>query len=203
MPVLKRQLLLNAFRTADLAVMGLVFNITMAASAQSISMDYEQFLAVRLELSNILLFLGFALIWHLIFASHGLYRSPRIGLIRVEWWEVAKAVVLGTLCLASFVLLFRISAIHGTFLTTFFVLVLPATVIMHAGLRILLGGVRQRGRNLRNAVIVGCGERGASVGPGPVTAHERCVRLASELAAAADRSRPPPSRRACPSPPEQ
>lgn len=164
MPVLKRQLLLNAFRIADLAVMALAFNITMAASAQSISMDYEQFLAVRLKVSNILLFLGFALIWHLIFASHGLYRSRRIGLIKVEWWEVTKAVALGTLCLAGFALFFRISAIDGTFLTTFFVLVLPATVVMHAGLRLVLGGVRQRGRNLRNAVIVGCGARGAWIG---------------------------------------
>lgn len=164
MPVLKRQLLLNAFRIADLTVMVLAFTIGMALSAQWMRIDYEEFMAVRLKLLNILLFLGFTIVWHLIFASHGLYRSRRIGLIKVEWWEVTKAVALGILFLSGFALVFRVSAIDRTFLCTFFVLVLPATVIMHAGLRIVLGGVRQRGRNLRNAVIVGCGSRGAWIG---------------------------------------
>jgi len=164
MPHFKRQILLNAFRFADVAVMALAFIIGLVASAERMSMDVEQFLAVRVKLSNILLFVGFAVIWHLNFCSQGLYRSRRIGLIRVEWWEVTKAVVLGTLLLAAFALLFRMSAIGRTFLVTFFVVVLPATVIMRSGLRFVLGGVRQKGRNLRNALIVGCGPRGARIG---------------------------------------
>jgi exopolysaccharide biosynthesis polyprenyl glycosylphosphotransferase len=161
---LKRQILLNAFRFADVAVMALAFTIGLVASAERMSMDFEQFLAVRIKLSNILLFIGFAVIWHLIFISQDLYRSRRIGLIKVEWWDVTKAVLLGTLVLAAIALLFRITAIGRTFLATFFVLVLLATVIMRSSLRIVLGGVRQRGRNLRKAVIVGCGPRGALIG---------------------------------------
>ena len=164
MPHFKRQILLNAFRFADLAVMALAFTIGLVASAERMSMDFDQFLAVRVKLSNILLFVGFALFWHLIFGSQGLYRSRRIGLIRVEGWEVTKAVVLGTLFLAAFALLFRMSAIGRTFLVTFFAVVLPATVLMRSGLRFVLGGIRQKGRNLRNAVIVGCGPRGARIG---------------------------------------
>jgi exopolysaccharide biosynthesis polyprenyl glycosylphosphotransferase len=164
MPHLKRQILLNAFRFADVAVMALAFTIGLVASAERMSMDFEQFLAVRIKLSNILLFIGFAVIWHLIFISQDLYRSRRIGLIKVEWWEVTKAVVLGTLFLAAFALLFRMSAIGRTFLATFFIVVLSATVIMRSSLRIVLGGVRQKGHNLRNAVIVGCGPRGSRIG---------------------------------------
>ena len=152
MPHFKRQILLNAFRFADVAVMAIAFIIAMAASAERVSVDFEQFLAVRVKLSNILLFIGFAIVWHLIFISQDLYRSRRIGLIKVEWWEVTKAVVLGTLLLSAVTLFFKISAINRTFLATFFVVVLPATVIMRSSLRIVLGGVRQKGRNLRNAI---------------------------------------------------
>ncbi len=35
---------------------------------------------------------------------------------------------------------------------------------MRGGLRMVLGGVRQKGRNLRNAIIVGCGPRGTLIG---------------------------------------
>ncbi|MDZ4347531.1 MAG: sugar transferase [Candidatus Binatia bacterium] len=164
MPHFKRQILLNAFRFADVAVMAIAFTIGLVASAERMSMDVEQFLAVRVKLSNILLFVGFAIVWHLIFISQDLYRSRRIGLIKVEWWEVTKAVLLGTLLLAAFALLFRMTAIGRTFLVTFFAVVLPATVIMRSGLRFVLGGVRQKGRNLRNALIVGCGPRGARIG---------------------------------------
>ena len=164
MPIFRRQILMSAFRAADVAVMAIAFAIAMAASAERMSIDFQDFLAVRIKFSNILLFLGFSVIWHLIFISQGLYRSRRIGLIKVEWWEVTKAVVLGTLLLSAVTLFFKISAINRTFLATFFAVVLPATVIMRGSVRIVLGGVRQRGRNLRNAVIVGCGPRGTLIG---------------------------------------
>src|SRR5690348_4259392 len=112
----RRQFLLTAFRFADVAVMALAFTLALLASAQRTSIDFEHFLAVRIKFSNILLFLGFAVIWHLIFCSQGLYRSRRIGLIKVECWEVTKAVVLGMLLLSAVALFFRISAINRTFL---------------------------------------------------------------------------------------
>src|SRR6266705_6583361 len=160
----KRQILLNAFRFADIAVMAIAFALSLVVSAQRTSMDFEEFLAVRVKLSDILLFIAFAVVWRLIFSSQGLYRSRRIGLIKVEWWEVTKAVVLGTFFLSAIALLFRVSAIGRTFLATFFVLVLLATTVMRGGLRFVLGGVRQKGRNLRNAIIVGCGPRGSWIG---------------------------------------
>jgi exopolysaccharide biosynthesis polyprenyl glycosylphosphotransferase len=160
----KRQFLMSAFRFADVAVMAIAFTIAMAASAQRMSISFDDFLAVRIKLSNILLFVGLIILWHLIFSAQGLYRSRRIGLIKVEWWEVTKAVALGTLLLAAVTLAFRISAIDRVFLTAFFSLTLPATLIMRSTLRFVLGGIRKKGRNLRNAVIVGCGPRGAWIG---------------------------------------
>ena len=115
---------MSAFRAADVAVMAIAFAIAMAASAERMSIDFQDFLAVRIKFSNILLFVGFSVIWHLIFISQGLYRSRRIGLIKVEWWDVTKAVVLGTLLLSAVTLFFKISAINRTFLATFFAVVL-------------------------------------------------------------------------------
>src|SRR5919106_59169 len=77
---------------------------------------------------------------------------------------IAVTVALGTLLLAAVTLAFRISAIDRVFLTAFFSLTLPATLIMRSTLRFVLGGIRKKGRNLRNAVIVGCGPRGAWIG---------------------------------------
>ena len=155
---------MSAFRTADVAVMALAFTMALVVSAQRMSIELEEFLAVRIKLSNILLFIGFAVIWHLIFCSQGLYRSRRIGLIKVEWWDLTKAIAFGAFFLSAVTLLFEISAINRTFLVTFFAVVYPATLAMRSGLRFFLGGVRERGRNLRNAVIVGCGHRGTLIG---------------------------------------
>ena len=139
MPTFRRQILMSAFRAADVAVMAIAFAIAMAASAERMSIDFQDFLAVRIKFSNILLFVGFAVIWHLIFTSQGLYRSRRIGLIKVEWWDVTKAVVLGTLLLSAVTLFFKISAINRTFLATFFAVVLPATVIMRSSVAYCFG----------------------------------------------------------------
>ena len=161
---LKRQFLMSAFRTADVAVMALAFTWPYLLRRDGRVWTLNSSLPSAIKFSNILLFVGFAIIWHLIFCSQGLYRSRRIGLIKVEWWDVTKAVVLGALFLSAVTLLFKISAINRTFLVTFFALVYPATLAMRSGFRFFLGGVRERGRNLRNAVIVGCGPRGALIG---------------------------------------
>ena len=52
---LKRQILMSGFRTADVAVMAIAFTIGLAVSAERMSMELQEFLAVRVKLSNILL----------------------------------------------------------------------------------------------------------------------------------------------------
>jgi exopolysaccharide biosynthesis polyprenyl glycosylphosphotransferase len=160
----RRQLLLNGYCVSDVVVMTVAFCIALTFSAQQTSLNFEQFLAVRIKLTNLLLFLCFAVAWYLIFSWHGLYRSRRIGQIKAEWWEVAKSVTLGTLLLSTIAFLADISAVSRTFLATFFITSLIATLFMRTALRYLLVGARRKGRNLRNVVIVGCGPRGASLG---------------------------------------
>jgi exopolysaccharide biosynthesis polyprenyl glycosylphosphotransferase len=119
---------------------------------------------VRVKVSNALLFLGFVLAWHLVFRLRGLYRSRRVSLVVSEWWDVTKAIALGTLLLSALALLQRLEAVDRRFLLAFFVASLVGTILTRSLLRIVLGEMRRRGRNLRNLVIVGCGPRGARLG---------------------------------------
>jgi len=162
---LRRRLLLDAFRAADLCAMTAAFGLALLVSAQTASPNNPaEFLAVRIKMSNILLFVGFAALWHVIFRVRGLYRSRRIGLLVAEWWAIAKAVALGTLILAGLALVLRLVAVDRRFLAVFFVAGLVGTVLTRGVLRLTLGEVRRNGRNLRNLVIVGCGPRGARLG---------------------------------------
>lgn len=162
---LRRRLLLDALRLGDVVVMAVAFALGFALSAYQLSPGQMlEFLSIRVRLSNILLFLGFALAWHVILQSQGLYRSRRLASIFSEWWDIGKAVALGTLLLASLALVLSLSAVNRVFLGTFFVVALVGTWAMRGMLRLLLEEVRRRGRNLRNVVIVGCGPRGAFLG---------------------------------------
>lgn len=162
---LRRQLLLSAFRVADALVMGFAFAMALLITAETVSPhNPAEFLSVRVKISNALLFLGFVLAWHLIFRVRGLYRSRRIGLLVSEWWDVARAVALGTLLLSGLALLLRLDAVDRSFLLIFFVASLVGTILTRSLLRMFLGEARRRGRNLRNLVIVGCGPRGARLG---------------------------------------
>src|SRR5512136_1113508 len=162
---LRRRLLLDAFRMADLCAMSVAFGLALLVSADAASPNNPtEFLAVRIKLSNALLFLGFAVLWHIIFRARGLYRTRRIGLLVSEWWDVAKAVALGTVILAGLAVVLRLIAVDRHFLVAFFLSGLLGTILTRSVLRLVLGEVRRRGRNLRNLVIVGCGPRGARLG---------------------------------------
>jgi len=162
---LRRKLLFDAFRVADVLVMGFAFALALLFTADQASPNNPaEFLSVRVKVSNALLFLGFLLAWHLIFRLRGLYRSRRIGLVVSEWLDVAKAVALGTLLLSAIALLLHLEAVDRSFLLVFFGVALAGTVLARSALRLILGEVRRRGRNLRHLVIVGCGPRGARLG---------------------------------------
>ena len=162
---LRRRLLLDALRAADVAAMAAAFGGALYASAEhALAGDVSRFLLYRVKLQNALLVVLFAFAWHLIMSSRGLYRSHRIGLIVSEWWEVTKAVTLGVLLLAGLALVFELQAVDRTFLVTFYAIALLGMLGMRTGLRILLGEVRRKGRNLRHLIIVGCGPRGTLFG---------------------------------------
>src|ERR1700685_4363370 len=80
MMTIRRQLLVKMFMLLDPSL--LTFSFLVAAIPTFHLMElksFAQFFSMRIELSNILLFLGLFYSWHVIFASFGLYGSRRLG----------------------------------------------------------------------------------------------------------------------------
>jgi exopolysaccharide biosynthesis polyprenyl glycosylphosphotransferase len=126
--------------------------------------NLQEFLTVRIKLSNFIFIIAFAVVWHFVFRMFGLYRSRRIGLLSSEWWDISKAVGLGTLVLSGLAPLLHLSAINRGFIIAFFLTSWIGTILERTLLRSFLGEARRNGRNLRNLVIVGCGPRGSAFG---------------------------------------
>jgi exopolysaccharide biosynthesis polyprenyl glycosylphosphotransferase len=160
----RRRLLLNCLRAADLVAMTAAFVAAIALSGQFEGYPLDEFLTVRIKLLNFAFFAAFAVLWNIIFGAFGLYRSRRVGLMTTEWWDVAKAVAVGTLILSGLGLVFNFSAVNRGFIAAYFATALLGTALFRTVLRSMLGGVRRHGRNLRNLVIIGCGPRGAEFG---------------------------------------
>jgi len=165
MHYLKRRFLLNCLRIGDVAVMAVAFGVAFVLAGRASDVGgLGDFLTVRIKLVNFAFFAAWALTWYLILRHFGLYRSRRVGLMTSEWWNITKAVSVGTLLLASAALVLHLAAVNRVFLAAFFVVGLLGTIITRTLLRAFLGEIRRGGRNLRNLVIVGCGRRGAEIG---------------------------------------
>jgi len=123
-----------------------------------------EFLAVRITLINFAFVIGFALVWHVILRFFGLYRSRRIGQLSSDWWDIFKAVSVGTLLLSGLAPILSFEAVNRVFVITFFASSLIGTIVLRTILKALVVGVRRNGRSLKNLVIVGCGPRGAEFG---------------------------------------
>lgn len=165
MPSLRRRVLLGFLRVSDLAAMAVAVFAGLALSGQlTYSGTLTEFLAVRVKLINFGFIIGFALVWYMIFRFFGLYRSRRIGQLSSDWWDTIKAVSVGTLILSGLAPILEFQAVNRVFVFTFFVVALVGTVLTRTILKVLIVGVRQNGRSLKNLVIVGCGHRGAEYG---------------------------------------
>ncbi|MEM7356968.1 MAG: sugar transferase [Acidobacteriota bacterium] len=157
--------LLDSLRVADLVMMLVAFGIAVIITGQwAHTATLEDLLTFRVRLLNVFVFATFALFWHWLFRSFGLYRLPRSRYAVTEGWAIAKAVAVGTLVLAALGLALDPSAVNRVFLATFALACLLCTLAARAGLRTLLGDGRTEGRYLRKLVIVGCGPRAAEFG---------------------------------------
>ncbi len=157
--------LLDSLRVADLMMMLVAFGIAVIVTGQCAQTEtLEDLLTFQVRLINVVVFATFAFFWHWLFRTFGLYRAHRNCYAVAEGWNVAKAVVVGTLVLAGLGLAIDLSAMTRVFLATFFIACLVCTIAARVSLRHLLEDVRTEGRYLRKLVIVGCGPRAAEFG---------------------------------------
>src|SRR5271166_4667131 len=157
----RRQVLLNALKLFDLAVMmGCFLAATWVELRQTqTGLSFSEVLSMRIKLSNFLLFAGLMFVWHVIFSSFGLYGSRRFAGRRRDVTDYAKASTVG----AVFLLL-AAAVVHIRLVTHLFIVVFwMATMLATAGSRLLLRSVLERirlhGRNLRFMLVVGTNRR--------------------------------------------
>lgn len=157
----RRRVLLNSFKLADILILAISFGVATITVQRSGSISLEQFLAIRISMLNMVLFLFLTLSWHALFVSLGLYYSMRLSSRYSEVIEIIKATTIGTLMIYVAANVFDMLMITPLFLTVFWETTTLMTIISRILLRSFLGRVRVKGRNLRNILLVGTNERAA------------------------------------------
>ena len=131
----------------------------VAAMQRNHAVTITEFFSMRVKIQNFVIFALLVLCWHLIFRFCRLYDSRRLSERHGEIIDVLKATSLGTLLTLSGAIIFHITLATPFFLLTFWVVSTCATIISRLLLRVGLGQIRKRGRNLRNVIIVGTNNR--------------------------------------------
>ena len=160
MMYLRRRLLLEAAKLFDLAVMIFSFGLaTVLVAYETPTISLARFLSMRVKVGNFALFACFLLGWHLVFSSFGLYNSKRFSPRWAEVLDIAKATTLGAAIVFVAAIFLRIQMVTPLFILLFWAASTLAGTGSRVLLRYLLGGIRRRGRNLREMVVVGTNPR--------------------------------------------
>jgi exopolysaccharide biosynthesis polyprenyl glycosylphosphotransferase len=161
MAPLRRQILLNILKIYDLAVMigCLIFAARITSPPPGSALPFEDLLATRVKLLNILILLFFLAAWHGIFSFFRLYRSRRLTSLYEEVADPASASGVGTILLFTLSGLFHLPFVTHFFLFVFWVSASASTAITRLLLRFFMREARLHGRNLRHLLVVGTNDR--------------------------------------------
>lgn len=159
----KRRFILSGLKLFDISQLILSFALaTILVVDWDERVSLQQFLSVRIKLSNCAAFAFILLTWHIIFSLCGLYESKRLAARRSEIVDLFKATTSSSVLLALLAASFRITMITPRFLATFWLLSSFLLATSRLALRPLLAGLRRRGRNLRNMLVLGTNSRAIS-----------------------------------------
>jgi exopolysaccharide biosynthesis polyprenyl glycosylphosphotransferase len=134
--------------------------VIVAGNLDRMPQGLEEFLAIRLSLKNILLLAAFSFAWAGLLTRVGLYDATRRATWRHDWPRVAVAAAIGAILALVFPLLSRSGAAREEHPLIFALLVVPTTVLLHAGVR----AARRFGRRGRSHQVL-------LVGSGPLAAR--------------------------------
>jgi FlaA1/EpsC-like NDP-sugar epimerase len=155
-PNFQRSILQRVARLFDVAAVSLTFLAAVAVSSGYFTWpSLAEFLALRIKVENILIFVGYLILCSAIFSGCGFYMSHRLSPWRRQASEILIATTLITVILSLLPRQMLFATKEFLFLfwfMNFCLLSLPRLI----GYR-LLYFARSHGRNLRNIVIVGEG----------------------------------------------
>ena len=140
----------------DTLVLGALLGALIIRNVGKMPNGLDDFLAIRLSVKNVLLFVAFAVAWRVIRVLCGLHGGRRL----ISWGSEARRVVTATLLVAAVALAFPLTSASGAF--DYFALALfwaAATAGVLTLRRMVRVAARVRRRPVRNVLIVGTGPR--------------------------------------------
>jgi lipopolysaccharide/colanic/teichoic acid biosynthesis glycosyltransferase len=152
----QRSAVITLLKLFDLAVV--VVALALAVSLMPTSDPWPEVLEMRVKVRNLFFIAGYLGYWHLVLRSFGLYRSHRLTPASQEWRDLAAAVVVSIVPLYVLRHVLHFEFANPPFVPTFWALTMVGLGIERRLLRRLAHAIRMRGRNLRNAIIVGGGD---------------------------------------------
>jgi exopolysaccharide biosynthesis polyprenyl glycosylphosphotransferase len=156
----RRQFLLTSLKLFDAGIVVFAYGLTTVFTVNaSHGIPLSEFLAMRIKLSNFVIFILALLFCHSVFSMYGLYRSRRLSTRFQEAADCLKATTLCTLVFLGVSVFFHIRMITPQFLLVFWAVLSTTMVLTRVLLRVWLAEVRKHGRNLRYLLILGTNPR--------------------------------------------
>jgi exopolysaccharide biosynthesis polyprenyl glycosylphosphotransferase len=155
-----RKVYSNGFKLFDLLLMMVSFVVATLPQYERVGrLSLAEFFELRVKLGNLILFVSFLVIWHILFSVFGLYGSKRLASRWDEVWDALRATSTGTMVIAVFGLTFRIWVVNRIFLALFWVMTTSLVILSRMAIRGALAYARRHGRNTRNMLIIGTNPR--------------------------------------------
>lgn len=155
-----RKILSSGIKLFDLLLMMVSFAVATLPQYHRVGrFTLAEFFGMRVKLGNLLLFVSFLLIWHILLNVFGLYGSKRMTSRWEEIWDVSRATTLGTFVIAVFGVMFRIWVVNRIFLAAFWVITTSLVILSRTIIRAILTYERRHGRNMRNMLVIGTNPR--------------------------------------------
>jgi exopolysaccharide biosynthesis polyprenyl glycosylphosphotransferase len=148
----------------DLLLMTAAFMVATLPLVHRVGkLNLAEFLEMRVKLGNLLLFISFLLIWHILFSVFALYHSKRLSSRWEEVRDICGATTLGSLIIAGTAVIFRIWVVNRTFLILFWLLITGSVILSRVIIRAVLAYARRHGKNQRNLLVIGTNSRALSL----------------------------------------
>ena len=155
-----RKIFSNGLKVFDLVLMVAAFVVSTLPLFHRVGrFTLAEFFSMRVKLGNLILFLSFLLVWHILFSVFGLYGSKRMSRRWEEARDIAAATTLGTIVIAASALTFHIWVVNRVFLPLFWVLSTGSVILSRVIIRAVLAYARRHGRNTRNLLVIGTNAR--------------------------------------------
>jgi len=154
-----RKTLRALVQLCDIVVMLLCFGLgTITVSHIFSKVSLGEFLAFRVKIQNVLLFLGFVYLWNQVFTSFEMYESRRLSRRRDEALDLVRATSVATGLIYIAAILFHVEMVNYVFVAVFWTSVTFTTLAGRFAVRTILRQARLHGRNLRYMLIAGTNE---------------------------------------------